>query len=862
MRAKIVKKKCYFCRIQKSETLGKLKIFLTLILLCAALSMSYADTFTGLATDSITGEELPFISIQIEGTLYGDETDIDGKFTINADPDQNLIFNYLGYEKKVVQLKKYTMGKTIHVKMKPSDYQLAEVEVTAKNSYSKKNNPAVDLIRRIIAEKKENRIENSKYYQRDTYEKTVLGLTDFSPKLSKTLGISDIAQQSDTSILSGKTTLLISMKEKTMTQYYRQNPKDRKQVVTGRNNQGIDETVIGDGVIETFMTELFSEVDIYNNSVMIGFKPFVGPLSPMAPDFYKFFIKDTVAVDSTKYITLGFTPFNSANYSFMGFVTIDSATLAIKHVNIDIPRNTNINFIDGLHIEQNFTKNRDGVMELTDDKLVTELAAVRGTQSFYIQRHRTFSNYKFNQPNDSIMRSIVGNELVIREAETRDSTFWQAHRTDSLTLNESKMATLIGKLQKNVVVRSILWVVETLIKGYIRTDKVSKFDIGPVYSMFSSSAIEGFRFKMCGETTANLHPQFFASGYMAYGFGDQRVKWGGTLEYSFNEKKYHPREFPVHSIAVSAESDIKTIGEQPAGTLSDNLFYSIKRMEVYNMMYYQRYKLTYTFESRYGFSIQPWALYETDEGAGSITFRKKIGEGKYESYDILHNHELGIKLRYAPHEKIVQGRIYRFNIKNPHPVFEFTHQACFAGWLGAEYGYQKSEFKYLQRFFLNAFGRIDLYIKAGKVWTGGTAYPYLMMPNSNTSFTVMEESFSQVNPLEFVADNYASLDLALNTNILFNYIPGIKKLQLREVFGFKLFWGHLSPKNNPMYNTDLLAFPEGTYAMDYRDPYMEFSVGIDNILKVLRVDYVRRLTQTNHSNIWVNGVRVSLNFQF
>ena len=212
-----MKKKCYFCTQLNVPVLNKLKFLLLIVFCCICASVSFADTYTGLVTDSITGEELPFISIQIEGTLYGDETDIDGRFSINAESNQSLIFNYLGYETKTVHLRNYASGRSINVKMKPADYQLAEVQVTAKNSYSKKNNPAVDLIRRIIAEKKDNRIESNKYYQRDAYEKTVLGLTDFSPKLSKSLGITDITQQSDTSILSGKKTLLVSMKEKHVT---------------------------------------------------------------------------------------------------------------------------------------------------------------------------------------------------------------------------------------------------------------------------------------------------------------------------------------------------------------------------------------------------------------------------------------------------------------------------------------------------------------------------------------------------------------------------------------------------------------------------------------------------------------------
>lgn len=846
--------------------MGLSKRILLSVLLCVTAAFSYAETYIGLVTDSISGETLPGISIQIEGTMFGDITDFDGNFSINANPDQNLIFSFLGYNSRTISLRKYPLGRKINIKLQPTDYQLEEVQVTAKNSYSKKNNPAVELIKRIIAEKNDNRMEGCKYYQRDTYEKQVMGFTDVSKKVSNALGISEITQQADTSIISGKTTLLTSLKEWSMTQYYRQNPKDFKKVIKGKTSQGIDDAIFAEGWLDTFTEELFKDMDIYSPSVMIGFKPFVGPLSKMSPDFYKFFIKDTIAVDSTKYIRLGFTPFNSANYGFMGFISVDSATLAVKDVYLDIPKNTNINYIEGLHIEQTYEKSKQGIMELKNDRLVTELAVVQGTQSVYLERTRKFSNYKFNEPNDSIMRSIAGDVLELKEAVSQDSTFWASQRPDSLSFNESKMASLISKLQKHPVVKGILWIAETLIKGYIRTDKVSKFDIGPVYSMFSSNAIEGFRLKVCGETTANLFPNFFASGYMAFGFGDNRIKYGGTLEYSFNEKKYHPREYPIHSIQLSAASDIRTVGEQPGSTLSDNLFYSIKRMPVYNMMYYTQGKLTYTFESRSGFSVQPWIQYELEESTGSLIFRKQtsgpLETPKYENLQYLHNNEVGIKLRYAPKEKFAQGRIYRFNLKNPHPVFELTHKASFAGLLKAEYGYQKTEFKYLQRFFLNAYGRIDLTIKAGKIWTGDCAYPYLDMPNSNTSFTVMDESFSQVNPLEFVADNFASLDLGLHTNLIFNSIPGVKKAQLREVFGFKLYWGHLSEKNNPMYNKNLLAFPEGTYAMNWRDPYMEFSVGIDNILKILRIDYVRRLTQTDHKNIWVNGVRVSLSFQF
>ena len=246
------------------------------------------------------------------------------------------------------------------------------------------------------------------------------------------------------------------------------------------------------------------------------------------------------------------------------------------------------------------------MMELANDELTAEMhiGNSKKRSGLYIKRDRWFSDYQYNIPNDSILREIQGNELVLRDAAAKDSTFWMAQRKDSLDLGESKMGILLNKLQKNPVVKGIMFIAELFIKGYFHTGKPSKFEIGPVYTMFSGNTIEGFRLRLGGETTAELSPRWFASGYVAVGFADQKVKYGGKLEYSFLDKVEHPREYPIHSLALSVTNDIRTMGEQPVATFSDNLFYSIKRMAIYNMEYYQQARLDYTLELRNGFSVQ------------------------------------------------------------------------------------------------------------------------------------------------------------------------------------------------------------------------------------------------------------------
>lgn len=832
------------------------KLFTIIVLTITGflLSTAAAETFTGIVTDSITGEELPFISIRIEGTLYGDETDADGRFSINASTSDALTFSYLGYYSKTIQLKKFS-NRTINVKLCPSDVQLEEIVI--KSKYSKKDNPAVDLITAVFNKKDNNRIETADYYQRQTYEKTKVAMLNLSEKFRENTGIADIVK-GDTSTISGKPYVLMSVKEKAIEQYYRNTPKTKKQIITGKTGKGIDDEIVSDDMLQNMITQTFVDVDVYSSDIIISSKRFVGPLSPIAKDFYKFNLGDTVVVDGDTCVTVEFAPFNSAAFGFMGSLLIDKNTLAVRNVDMRIPEATNINFLTGLHIEQAFQQDSTGRMVLVNDKLTTEFYVVKGTGGFYCERTRDFSNYVFNVNNDSIMRAIDGTEMVLADATEQDSTFWQQHRTDTLDVAETNIELILAKLKEHPVVKVVLFTAELLLKGYYSTSKPdSKFDFGPVYAFISANTIEGCRLRFGGETTANLSKHVFGTGYMAFGCKDLRIKYGGNLTYSFNEKKYHQREFPINAISVDYTSDIRILGEQPVATFADNLFYSIKRMAIYNQVYYQRAKLSYKYESRSGFSINPWFFLERNEGAGRIHFTNDQGTSQY-----LYNNELGLTMRYAPKEVFIQGRTERFNIKNRYPVFTLTHRASFAGFAKAEYGYQATEIKYLQRFFLSAFGRIDLYLGAGKIWNGNTAYPFLFTPNANTSFTVMQESFSQVNPFEFLCDQYASAELQLNTQVIFNYIPGIKKLRLREVFGYKCYWGYLSDKNNPANDPSMLKFPNKTYTLNPAEPYMEFSVGIDNILKCLRVDYVRRINYLSNPDVWANGVRITLNFMF
>ena len=225
--------------------------------------------------------------------------------------------------------------------------------------------------------------------------------------------------------------------------------------------------------------------------------------------------------------------------------------------------------------------------------------------------------------------------------------------------------------------------------------------------------------------------------------------------------------------------------------------------------------------------------------------------------------ELGVQLRYAPGERAYNGRAGRespFNLSKDAPIFKISHQMGFKG-LGGDYRYNHTEISAEKRIWLSSFGHIDALVKAGKVWDK-VPFPLLILPNTNQSLTIQPEAFNMMNAMEFVTDQYVSwyLTYYLKGWIL-NRIPVVKWLKLREVVSFSGVYGNLTDKNNPDLTPGLFRLPDGTMEMG-NTPYMEFSVGLENILKVLRVDYYRRLTYLDNPGIKKGGFRIALRFSF
>lgn len=769
----------------------------------------------------------------------------------------------MGYEEKEIFVNKGKNNAFV-VDLVPTGVVMKELVVKPKKEkYSKKNNPAVIFVEKLMARKHMYDPKNHDYYNYQKYEKMNFGLNDFSPEQKEKWLFKKfkfIFEYADTSEISGKPILNVSVKEKVVDYHYRNKPHSEKEIIKGIKSSGIDE-IFDEESVQRFMEDIFREVDIFGNDVALLQNRFVSPLSNIGTNFYKYYLSDTINVNGVKCIELSFAPHTPESFGFLGriYVPLNDTTMFIKRVTLNVPKSINLNYVQNIFITQDYEKAADGSRKKMRDDMTVEFQIMPSTQGLYARRFSSYTNHNFDKPEDESVFSHEGKRFVMDDARLQPDEFWKENRQVPIKKSESSMSKLLTRLRE---VPAFYWgekVLLALVTGYIPTGENSKFDFGPMNTTISGNSMEGVRLRAGGLTTANLSKRLFARGYVAYGTKDEKFKYSGELEYSFNDKKYHSREFPIHSIKASYKYDVDKLGQHYLFTNMDNIFLAVKRKTDDKMTYQRLGRLEYIMERPGGFSIKAGFSHEKQIASDFIRFEDGYGN-IYKDYN---EASFDLTLRYAPGEKFYQSKTNRYPINLDAPIFTLKHTYAPKGFLGSKFTLNKTEISIQKRFWFSAFGYTDIIVKGGKIWST-VPFPNLLLPNANLSYTIQPESFTLLNAMEFVNDQYVSWDLTYWANgALFNRIPLIKYLKLREVISFRGLYGSLKDSNNPEFNNDLFRFPMDAHCkpMD-KVPYMEFGVGIDNILTFLRLDYVWRLTYRDTPGVDLSGLRIQLHFTF
>ena len=828
----------------------------------------------GVVTDSLTQEPLLYVTVQYEGKGVGAITNGKGEYTVETRRGwDELTFSAIGYVTKRIKLK--PGQKVLNVQLATDDIMLAEVVVKPKKEkYSRKNNPAVEFMRKVIDRKKKLKLEEKDYYQYRKYEKMKMSLNDITPeKMEKGLykKFAFFKDQVEVSPKTGKNILPISIKETVSRTLYRQRPKSEKTIIEGMNSSGIEEFFSTGDMLGTILNDVFSDINIYDDNIRLLQRQFESPIGRGAISFYKYYLMDTLMVDNQECVHLTFVPNNSQDFGFTGHLyVVRDSTYAVKKCTMNLPKHTGVNFVENLDIVQDFKQLEDSTWVLTDDDMTVELALMKGIQGLEVQRTTKYSDYNFDEIEARYFR-LKGN--VIKEANmmNKSDEYWAEVRQVPLTKKESTMDLFMNRIEQIPGFKIIIFGAKALIENFVETgnkDHPSKFDFGPINTMITSNYVNGVRFRVSGMTTGNLHPHLSLSGYGAYGTRDHKWFYSAQAAWSFNKREYVLWEFPKHYIAFKYTYDVMSPMDKYLATDKDNMFVGWKWTTVDQMSYIRDATLTYELETQTGFSVNAMLRHRNDQPAGNLQYWRNNGETPGvlgENNTLVHDittAEVGVTLRYAPGETFVNTKQRRVPVSLDAPVFSISHTAGFKGVLGGEYNFNLTEASARKRFWFGSWGKLDITARAGAQWNK-VPFPLLNLPMANLSYiTQHNESFSLINNMEFLNDRYASLALSYDMNgKLFNRIPLLKKLKWREMFRVRGLWGTLTDKNNPYksHDSDLFLFPmrggsPTSYVMG-KTPYVEASVGIYNIFKLLHIEYVRRLTYTDIPGVKKDGIR-------
>lgn len=802
---------------------------LLFILSCFALNVWGQQTLvTGQVVDAASGKPLSSVSVRFAGSNLGEETDSLGRFRLSAAGSFTQVrFSLVGYKPLTKVIVPGQMNK-LQVLLVPMATELAGVTIGGgkRERYRNKGNPAVELIEQVIAHKAENRAEAAAYLQYEQYERMGLSLFNLPPGVVDSKFFSPYRFMLDT--VRGQTFLPVLSEEKLSDVYYRRQPEKHSQVQKAYKGVNILRFIDTAGM-KLYVNQLYGhQVDIYENNLFIVANQFLSPIADHAPNYYKFFITDTVVTPAGKQVELAFTPRTKGDLLFEGklVVTLDGH-YAVSACELRLNRQINVSFVRSFKVNLAFAVQADGRYRLSRSEVKADFGLTNKGWGVYGERVVVYRNYR----NDPV--PVV----------TRATGF------DTLGKDQTRVYAKLYQLENLPSYKRTMWWLTTLTSGYADTGPVQ---IGPVAHFLSFNSLEGLRPELGLRTTPRLDSMFYFEGYGAYGIRDHRFKYDGAAYLSLN--KTAPYRFPNDYLKVDYLYDADVPGHTFSVTNRPTVLSSFHTGKTNYWLYSRIFEIQYVkdFENHFSYKI---GLKDWEQAPAADLVYQKNDDGAL--VNSLTTRELELHLRYAPHEELIQGSRTRHSIHNPYPVFDLQFNRN----LGGSYTYTDIGVNIYKRFYLSQAGFTDVTILGGYV-QGKVPFPLLNISPANQSIAYNRDAYNLMNYLEFVSDHYAGINVTHTFNgFLLNKIPFIKHLKWREFLSAKVLYGGLRPENDPAQTEGLYRLPADTYALT-NIPYVEAGAGVGNIFKCLRVDLIRRFNYLDHLGAKPYGVKISFQPEF
>lgn len=832
----------------------KLLLFICFYSVVISVANAQQITITGKIIDDHTEEPMPFASVYFDGAQIGTTTDLEGNYELIAKRvGDSLAVSVVGYRK----IKKYVSTEPIQVinfRLVSTEFSLEEVVISAGE------NPANILLKKIIAHKDENDPAKIEILKQESYNKMELDLDNITEKVKQNKLFKPFSFIFDNvdSVSEEKPYLPMFITE-TLSDIAVDKSKNKKKEtikatkISGLKNESVTQ----------FLGSMYQNINIYDNWMPILGKTFPSPISNAGLFYYKYYLIDSQTIDNRWCYKMKFKPRRTTEPTFFGEFWVVDTLFCIQQITMNLSSEANVNFVDRLSVFQQYKPSKIGRYMLTKDKLIIDFIAPKNSPGILGRRTSFYKNFEFEKEEVSKYLDFADDIKIADDAYERSNEFWDTMRHEKLSVNETKIYKMVDSIKNVPIFKTYVDVITTIVSGYY---EIGPIEIGPYAKMWSNNDYDGDRFRLGIETSKKFFKGGWIEPYVAYGVKRKEWYWGIAGKILTNRKPWQYVGF-----SYSDDLNIQSMSNEELG--ADNLLSGLYRRQdiEQRLIRNQHYILYYNADLIKGFQIAPSVEYKYSKPL----FKEIIPQLDFVYFDengIEHHTtrtaEAGLKIRFAYKEKFVNDVRSRISLGTKYPTVELKYNLGVKGVFGSQFNYHKVELTIYDRFRVNAIGWSEYTFSTGKVF-GKLPTILLEVHPGNQTFFYNTYAFNMMNMQEFASDVYASLLFTHHFEGLFlDQSPLIRKLKLRWCATGKIVWGQMSGENQFLnrYNYTYVNKDDSNQKIrvraPYYKPYAEASVGLENILKLFRVDAIWRLTYLDNPEAKRFGVRAGMRLTF
>ena len=823
-----------------------------LVIFLFILSGIFSQTkVSGFVKDEFN-EPVAFANVIYKDSNEGTITDENGRFYLESDNNHDAIWvSFVGYTLKEFPLPK-KVNYNLEIILKEEIKSLNEVVVFSGKT-SKKDNPAIAILKKIWENRRENGVKKFNQFQYDKYEKLEFDLNTIDSALIKSKifkGMEFIFDQVDTSNVTGNTYLPIFVNEAFSKVYGDNVINKQKEVLEGNKASGFE----NNQALISFVKDLYSDYDVYDNYLKFFDKAFTSPLSRTGVDVYNYVLLDSAYRENKWCYNIVYYPRRKNELTFKGDFWVNDTTWAIKEINLQASKSANLNWVREVYIEQEFEVLNDSIFLITRDYFLSDfsLRKKEGAKGIYGKRTTLYDKYQFDEPKEN---SFYKEQTDLNDYEiyNRPDSFWEERRLEELSKDEKGVFKMLDTLKTVPRFKTFYNIGATIASGYYEFDN---FDYGPIFSTFGFNEAEGIRIRAGGRTYFSPNDLWRIEGFGAYGFRDNKFKYGISGKVLLDQKSrlilFGGNRRDVEQTGASLTSSNDVLGRN----LASSALITVGAND----------KLTNINLTTLGFELEPAKNFITrftstyrQLRSATDTFSLSYFDENGEIQNEIRQAEIDLSLNYTPGRKTIGYGVEKRVVNDNFPILFLGYTMGLKGVLGGNFNYQKLQALYTQPWNIGGIGRTYTTVEVGKIYGDVPLGLLSPIPGNQTLFSIYN-TFSQLDFFEFVSDTYASFHLQHDFGgRIFSRIPWVRDLNLREVIGFRTVYGEIS-RSNQALNVDNSGTP--VIYQSPEEPYWEWSLGVGNIFKIFRLDFNFRGNYLDSPDARPFGITGTFGFAF